>query len=94
MLVLTRKPGEKVVIGGNITLTVVEVKGSQVRLALDAPVEIRILRGELVGRKDRAVPDEELCDPDLAQKPAEWLEDVPVSTRPRNGCHGNRPTPA
>jgi carbon storage regulator CsrA len=48
MLVLSRKPGEKVVIGNDITLTVVEVRGNRVRLAIDAPDQVRILRGELV----------------------------------------------
>ena len=47
MLVLTRKPGEKVVIGNGITVTVVEVQGNRVRLAFDAPDQVRILRGEL-----------------------------------------------
>jgi carbon storage regulator len=47
MLVLTRKPGEKVVIGGGITVTVLEVIGSRIRLGVDAPDDVRILRGEL-----------------------------------------------
>ena len=51
MLVLSRKPGEKVVIGNGITLTVVEVGGGRVRLAFDAPDQVRILRGELACRQ-------------------------------------------
>ena len=47
MLVLTRKPGEKIFIGDNISLTVVEVKGDSVRIAVDAPREIKIYRGEI-----------------------------------------------
>jgi carbon storage regulator len=47
MLVLTRKPGEKVVICNGITVTVVEVTGNKVRLGFDAPDLVRILRGEL-----------------------------------------------
>lgn len=47
MLVLSRKPGEKIVVGDAITLTVVEIRGGRVVLAFDAPDEIRILRGEL-----------------------------------------------
>ena len=47
MLILSRKPGEKVVIGDNIIVTVVEVNGNRVRLAFDAPDDVRILRGEL-----------------------------------------------
>jgi carbon storage regulator len=37
VLVLSRKPGEKVVIGNGVTVTVVEVRGNRVRLAFDAP---------------------------------------------------------
>ena len=60
MLVLSRKPGEKVVIGNGITLTVVEVRGDRVRLAVDAPDPVRILRAELACR-----PGEPLdADPD------------------------------
>jgi carbon storage regulator CsrA len=51
MLALSRKPGEKVVIGNGITLTVVEVRGDRVRLAFDAPDQVRILRTELAGRQ-------------------------------------------
>jgi carbon storage regulator CsrA len=52
MLVLSRKPGEKVVIGNGITVTVVEVRGNRVRLAFDAPDQVRILRAELAGWQD------------------------------------------
>jgi len=82
MLVLTRKLGEKVVIGGKVTLTVVEVKGKYVRLAFDAPAHVRVLRGELIARQNRPEPDEELSDPDLAEKPAEWQEDTPAMATP------------
>jgi carbon storage regulator len=72
MLVLTRKPGQKVVLGGNVTVTVVEIKGSQVRLAFDAPDHVCILRGELVVQADDLESAEEPHDPDLEAKPAEW----------------------
>jgi carbon storage regulator len=52
MLVLSRKPGEKVVIGNGITLTVVGVQGNRVRLAFDAPDQVRILRAELACWRD------------------------------------------
>ena len=47
MLVLTRKPGEKIIIGDKIEMTIVEVKGDSVRIAFDAPKEIKIYRGEI-----------------------------------------------
>ena len=55
MLVLSRKPGEVVVIGDNIRLTVVSVSGQQVRLGLAAPADVPILRGEL--HAPRQAPD-------------------------------------
>jgi carbon storage regulator CsrA len=47
MLVLTRKIGEKVVIGNGITVTVLRSEDGRVRLGIDAPGDVRILRGEL-----------------------------------------------
>jgi carbon storage regulator len=47
MLVLTRKIGEKVLIGNNITVSVVDIKGNRVQLAFEAPNQVRILRSEL-----------------------------------------------
>jgi len=48
MLVLSRREKESIVIGDRITVTVVEIRGNQVRLAIEAPKEIRVLRNELV----------------------------------------------
>jgi carbon storage regulator CsrA len=56
MLVLSRKRGEKIVIEGGITVTVIEVKGNQIRLGIDAPDDIRILRGELACWQDLSTP--------------------------------------
>jgi carbon storage regulator len=47
MLVLTRKRGEEIIVGSNIRLTVVEIRGNQVRLGLTAPADIPIRRAEL-----------------------------------------------
>jgi carbon storage regulator len=47
MLALTRKAGERIVIGDNITITVVDVRGDSIRLAINAPREVKIYRGEI-----------------------------------------------
>ena len=47
MLALTRKVGERIVIGDNIVVTVISVKGDSIRLAIEAPKEIKIYRGEI-----------------------------------------------
>jgi carbon storage regulator len=72
MLVLSRKPGEKIRIGSGITITVVGVQGNKIRLGIDAPEDVPILRSELndfflesigAGRKrERAMPTLALVD--------------------------------
>jgi carbon storage regulator len=47
MLVLSRKEGEEVVIGDNIRLTVVAIRGGRVRLGFTAPPDVSIQRDEL-----------------------------------------------
>ena len=47
MLVLTRKTQEKIQIGDNITITIVRVKGQSVRVGIEAPQDVRVIRGEL-----------------------------------------------
>ena len=47
MLALTRRVGERIVIGDDVVVTVVDVKGDNVRLAIQAPKEIKIFRGEI-----------------------------------------------
>ncbi|MEX2093246.1 MAG: carbon storage regulator [Pirellulales bacterium] len=47
MLVLTRKYQEKIRIGEHITITVLKMKGKTVRLGIEAPVEVPVIRGEL-----------------------------------------------
>ena len=47
MLVLTRKYQEKIRIGDNITITVLRTKGKAVRLGIEAPTDVPVIRGEL-----------------------------------------------
>jgi len=52
MLVLTRKLQERIHIGDNITITVVKIKGNTVRVGIEAPCDVRIVRGEAAGRDE------------------------------------------
>lgn len=47
MLALSRKPGESVVIGNDIEITILEVKGEQVKVGIKAPQSVAIYRKEL-----------------------------------------------
>nr|WP_246852109.1 carbon storage regulator [Patulibacter sp. SYSU D01012] len=46
-MIISRKPGEKVLIGDDIVVTVVEVAGGAIRLGIDAPRELAVYREEL-----------------------------------------------
>lgn len=47
MLVLSRKPGERIIIGDQVTVTIVRIGPNNVRLGIDAPREMNIVREEL-----------------------------------------------
>ena len=47
MLVLSRKPGERIHIGSDVTITVVEISGRLVRIGVEAPHHVNIMRAEL-----------------------------------------------
>ena len=47
MLVLTRKAGESIVIGNEVVITVLEVRGGQIRLGVDAPRNLAVHRAEI-----------------------------------------------
>ena len=56
MLILTRRLGEKLIIGEDVTVTILGVKGCQVRIGIDAPSDVRVNREEIYKRilKERA----------------------------------------
>ena len=66
MLVLTRKVGEELVIGDNITVKIVEITSGKVRIAIDAPREVKVDRKEVHDKKELEVA---VAQPAIVEKP-------------------------
>ncbi len=73
MLVLTRKPGERVLIGDDIVVTIIESRGDGVRIGIDAPRGVRIHREEVL----KAVTEANRA----ASRPQERAEDAEARLR-------------
>ena len=77
MLILSRKPGDAILVGDGIRIVVVSSDRGGVRLGIEAPADVTILREEIVqqiaeeNRRANESPDR-----------AEWLDLVPVRPRP------------
>ncbi len=54
MLVLSRKPGERILIGKDVQITVIRIGPNSVRIGIDAPPEMNIVREELILGSDPA----------------------------------------
>lgn len=72
MLVLTRKRGERILIGDDIVVTVMDVKGDSVRIGIEAPSGVRIHRAEVV----EAVSEANVAAAEPAADTGDRLADV------------------
>jgi carbon storage regulator len=77
MLILSRRPGDSILIGDGIRVVVIASDRRGVRLGIDAPSDVSILRGEIVSE----IADENRRA-NAAPEAAEWLRRIPVRSRP------------
>lgn len=80
MLIITRRPGEKVMIGDDVVVEVIEVSGSSVRIGIAAPKSIPVYREEIY----TAVKAENTA---AAASDADQLPEAPNSPTTRTGPH-------
>lgn len=83
MLVLTRKPGQSVYIGDEVKVTLMEIRGNQIRVGIDAPSSVRIYREEIylqiLEENKNAAELSVAAAPDLAEVAKSWSETKPAA---------------
>lgn len=67
MLILTRRIGESLVIGNDVTITILGVKGNQVRVGVNAPKEISVHREEIYKRIQQEKSQQVTTETDLEE---------------------------
>lgn len=79
MLVLTRRPSESIVIQGDITVTVLEISGERVKIGINAPANVLILRQELCEavKAENLAAAHAVATPQQAGQIKGWLAQTP-----------------
>ncbi len=79
MLVLTRRVSEKIIIGDNVTVSVLGVKGNQVRIGIEAPNDVKVNREEI---HQRSLKEQKaLNDTHCASTPTNVLSEIRKAIR-------------
>lgn len=81
MLILTRKPGESLYIGDDVKVTIVEIKGHQIRVGIEAPSSIRIYREEIylaILDENKRAAAVDVSDRDLEGLSEAWTQHLPA----------------
>lgn len=87
MLVLSRQRDESIIIGDNIVITIVDIRGDKVRLGIDAPTEVPVHRREVY----EAIQRENLRAARLDPTDTQALTKPTPGGKPRGGQSGPRP---
>ncbi len=96
MLVLTRKLQEKIHIGDQVTITIVRIQGNTVRVGIEAPKTVRVIRGEIAvaetpDAESVREPGETANDLVLQVSDESWMEEGASETAAPQGVVRHRP---
>jgi carbon storage regulator len=91
MLILTRRIGETIMIGDDVSITVLDINGKQVRIGIDAPMEIKVHRKEIFlriqeeegGAQNDGYHDDNVGNQATAHTPAHQPHQPTISVRQR-----------
>ncbi len=68
MLILTRKEGEKIIVGGEVKISIISIIDNQVKIGIEAPADVKILREELYEKLKQSISESALqTKPDIEQ---------------------------
>jgi len=89
MLVLSRKADEKIVIGQNITVTVLRIQGRIVKIGVQAPDSVPVFRSELLGKPSPREPGTPGAVPEASDGESSASGSTPATSDPiMAGCFG------
>ena len=93
MLVLSRKPGQQIQIGNDVTVTVVKTQGKTVRLGINAPQQVKVLRSELPPQEDDQTSPQKPSQPLTANRLLRHRDRsaTAVSAKPKPSAERTRP---
>jgi carbon storage regulator len=77
MLVLSRKQNQAIIIDSNIRITVVSIRGNQVRIGIEAPEEVGVFREELL---ETTAPPKDKSQPGKPRAVSEFAQATPIKT--------------
>lgn len=88
MLILTRKSGEAIRIGDQVTLKIIEIRGNQVRLGVEAPRDLEVHREEIYA----LIQDRSRREEDCSEREAKWAVDAWKGSAPVPAPEDPKPT--
>ena len=82
MLVLSRKQKQEINIGDNVVIEILQIKGNSVKVGIKAPIEVKVLRGELEENKSEITHDFELVQVAVKYEVKSTHAKTPVPAKP------------
>ncbi len=91
MLVLSRKTNQQIIIGDDIRITLLRIEGNKVRIGIDAPKQIRVLRGELNSERPVTADDSIHSEGQISEREEAFAHPSRIA-KPQRGYANSHPS--